>query len=60
MGGASQEKIMEIAVMPMSEDVFFAVGSSGTSGMSSSASFMQFFISKHVTSTGQLLEYKTI
>ena len=60
MGGNNEERIMEITVMPMSEEVFFTVGSSGTSLTSSSTNFMQFFISKHITSTGDVLEYKTI
>ena len=47
---------MEIAVLPASEDVFFAVGGSSSAGVTSSGATMEFFVSKYDTSTGQLLE----
>lgn len=52
--------MMEIAVLPYSEDVFFAVGGSASVGVTSSGGTMEFFVAKYDTSTGQLLEYKTI
>jgi hypothetical protein len=60
LGGTGADKIMEIAVLPQSEEVFFAIGGSSSTGITSSGSTMEFFVAKYATSTGQLLEYKTI
>ena len=39
MGGGNHEKIMDIVVMPQSEEIFFAVGAAGTNGVSSTSNF---------------------
>ena len=52
LGGTGAEKIMEVAVLPDSEDVFFAVGGSSSAGVTSSGTTMEFFVAKYATSTG--------
>jgi hypothetical protein len=51
---------MEVAVLPVSEDVLFAVGGSSSVAITSSGATMEFFVAKYATSTGQLLEFTTI
>jgi hypothetical protein len=60
-GGTSNERIREIVVMPVSEAVFWLIGSVGSAPVYSSvADLAQMFVSKHSTSTGAILTFKVI
>ncbi len=52
LGGTGFDRVMDIAVMPGSEDVFFAVGGGQSIGVTAVGATMEFFVAKYSTIDG--------